>query len=182
MKNNFLSLKKKIQWQFGFTMIELLVVMFVIGLISTLVVVNYRSGQKTYILARTVQQLVSDVRKAQNMALSGYNPEEQNYNGYGVHIDEDDSYYIIYGDIDNNTTYQPSDILIETIYLPDNIGIQSVSPASGELHIFFEPPQPITYLNGNDGIGLFETVILELENSSLSKTVRITTAGSIQVE
>ena len=183
MKNIFLFFKKKFWRQrrrAGFSMIELLVVMFIISLISAITLANYRGGQRKYILTQSVQKLVSDIRKAQNMALGGFEISN-NYNGYGVHIDEDDSYYIIYGD-KNNTTYQPSDDIIETISLPENIRIQSVSPAAGKMSIFFEPPQPITYLDGNSAAGLSETIVLELENSSLFKTIRITTAGLIQVE
>jgi len=154
--------------------------MFIISLIAAVSLANYRNGQRKYVLTQAVQKLVSDIRKAQNMALSGFDIAGAYY-GYGVYIDESNSYYIIYGD-KNNTTYQPSDDIIETISLPENIRIQSVSPAAGKMSIFFEPPQPITYLNGDSAPGLSETIVLELKNSSLSKTIRITTAGLIQVE
>lgn len=181
MKNNFLFSKKNIYRQFGFSMIELLVVMSIIGLISTLAIISYRSGQKKYILTQTTQQLVSNIRKAQNMALSGYDISGQ-YNGYGFYIKEGESSYLIYGNKNDNPNYQPSDSIIEIISLPNGVNIKSVSPASDKIHIFFEPPQPITYLNGETAAGISETITLELENSSLSKTVRISTAGLIQIE
>ena len=180
MKNNFLS-SKKFQRQFGLSMIELLVVMFIISLISAVTLANYRGGQRKYILTQSTQRLSSDIRKAQNMALSGYDLAES-YRGYGVYIDKDVSYYIIYGDKNNNTTYQPSDDIIETIYLPDNIEIKSTSSVEGKIHIFFEPPQPVTYIDGDKTAGILRTVTLGLKNSSESKLVRITTAGLIQVE
>ncbi|MBU4141395.1 hypothetical protein KKE99_00795, partial [Patescibacteria group bacterium] len=65
-------------------MIELLVVMFIISLISAITLANYRGGQRKYILTQSVQKLVSDIRKAQNMALGGFEISN-NYNGYGVH-------------------------------------------------------------------------------------------------
>ncbi|MEA2113139.1 MAG: prepilin-type N-terminal cleavage/methylation domain-containing protein [Patescibacteria group bacterium] len=181
MKNNFLFSKKFFCRQFGFSMIELLVVMFIIGLISTLSLVSYRSGQRKYVLTGAVQQLVSDIRKAQNMALSGFSASSQ-YNGCGLYVEKGDFSYLIYGNKNADPNYQPSDSIIETISLPDGVKIKSVSPASDKLHIFFEPPQPITYLNSATTAGVSEIIILELENSSLSKTIRVSTAGLIQVE
>lgn len=174
-------MKKSFCRQAGFTITELLVVMFIISLIATLSLVNYRSGQRKYVLTQTVQRLVSDIRKTQNMALSGFGLAGTYY-GYGVYVDENDSYYIIFGDINGNAVYEPSDDIIETISLPNDINIKSVSPSPDKLHVFFEPPQPTTYLNGNNAAGISETIILEIENSSLSKTVRVSTAGLIQVE
>jgi len=181
MKINSLFTKKFFCRQTGFTITELLVVMFIVSLVATLSLVNYRSGQKKYVLTQTVQLLVSNIRKAQNMTLSGFG-FVGTYYGYGVYIDENDSYYIIYGDIDGNAIYEPSDDIIETIFLPTGINIKSVSSPSDKLHIFFEPPQPTTYLNGVSAAGISETITLEIENSSLSKTVRVSTAGLVQVE
>lgn len=172
--------KKFCEWS-GFSMIELLVVIAIISVISVVALVNYRNGQKKYILAQSIQRLSSDIRKAQNMALSGFDLTGQ-YGGYGIYINENDSYYIIYGDVNDNLTYQPADALIETISLPNNIGIQSVSPAAGKMSIFFEPPYLITYLDGDNTAGLSETITLEFKNSSLSKTIRITTAGLVQIQ
>lgn len=181
MKNNFTFFKKKICRQLGFSMIELLVVISIIGLVATLALVNYRNGQRKYILTQAVQQLVSDIRKTQNMALSGFDISSQ-YNGYGIYIAKNESSYLIYGNKNSDPNYQPSDDIIETISLPVIINIKSVSPASNKLHVFFEPPQPITYLNGNNTAGVSENITLELEDFSLSKTVRVSTAGLIQVE
>ena len=156
MKNNFLFSKKIFWWQFGFSMIELLVVISVIGLIFALSLVSYRSGQKKYVLTQTVQQLISDIRKAQNMALSGYDISGQ-YNGYGLYIKKGESSYIIYGNKNIDPNYQPNDDIIETISLSNGVSVKSVSSASDKLHIFFEPPQPITYLNGVSAAGVLET-------------------------
>ncbi|MBU2579509.1 prepilin-type N-terminal cleavage/methylation domain-containing protein [Patescibacteria group bacterium] len=174
---------KNIFWrERGFSMTELLVVMFIISLISAITLANYRQGQRKYILAQSVQKLVSDIRKAQNMALSGFDIAGAYY-GYGVYLEEGDSYYIIYGDVNDNSTYQSSDDIIEEVSLfPQGVEVDSVSTPAGKMSIFFEPPQPTTYINGNNTPGLSGTISLKVTNSSLSKTIRVTTAGLIQVE
>jgi len=177
LKNNIQ--KNYLGQQAGFTLTELLVTMFIIALLSSLVLAGHRSGQKKYALSQATQQLVSDLRRAQNMAMSGV--EMAGRSGYGIYAGKDDISYTIYSDKNGNLSYQgePPDELIETIDLPSQIKISSVSPSLSKIDIFFEPPEPTTYINADDGAGISGTITLELEDTSLTKTVTITTAGLI---
>ncbi|MBL7155470.1 MAG: prepilin-type N-terminal cleavage/methylation domain-containing protein [Candidatus Portnoybacteria bacterium] len=163
----------------GFTLTELLVVMFIISLLSGLVLAGHRSGQKKYALSQATQQLVSDLRKAQNMAMSGV--EMTGRSGYGIYANKDDISYTIYADKNDNSSYQgePPDELIGTIDLPSQIKISFVSPLLSKVDIFFKPPEPTTYINANAGAGISGTITLELEGTSLTKMVTVTTAGLI---
>ena len=160
-------------------MIELLVVTAIMVLLFGLAIASHRAGQKKYILSQATQGLVSDLRKAQNMAMSGVDIEAEQYDGYGIYAGKDDIFYIIYADKNGNSSYQPSDTTIETIDLPDRIKISSVSPLANKVDIFFEPPDPTTYIDANDGAGVSGTITLELEGASLFKTITVTTAGLI---
>ena len=176
LKNNIQ--KNHLGQQAGFTLTELLVVMFIISLLSGLVLAGHRSSQKRYALSQATQQLVSELRKAQNMAMSGV--EMAGRSGYGIYADKDDISYTIYADKNGNSSYQgePPDELIETINLPSQIKISSVSPLPNKVDIFFKPPEPITYINAPSGVNS-GTITLELEGTSSTKTVTITTAGLI---
>ena len=182
LKNNIQ--KNYLGQQAGFTLIELLVVMFIIGLLSTLIVAGYRGGQKRYTLEQATQKLVSDLRKTQNMAISGGEIPglcdlANSCNGYGVYLRQNRDYYIIYGNKDGSKRYgSASDVILETIDLPENIEIQNVAPGS-RAHICFEPPDPITYIDNNSSPGLSKAITLELEGTSLTRTITITTAGLI---
>jgi len=55
----------------GFTVIEMLVVIFIIGVMSTVLVVNWRQNEKTYLVRRTAQEIAQSIRKAQDLALTG---------------------------------------------------------------------------------------------------------------
>lgn len=178
--------KKHLGRQAGFTIIELLTVAVIISIMSVFVLASSRTNQKRYVLEQAAQQLVSDIRRAQNMAMSGVeitglcdlaNP----CNGYGAYVRVDTDYYVIYGNKNNNRRYQPaSDVALETIDLPSNVEIQSI--AGNQIHICFEPPDPITYINNNDSPGISGTITLGVEDTSFSKTITITTAGLIQVQ
>lgn len=171
----------------GFTIIELIVVMFIITLLSTLVLANYRQGQWTYSLSRATQQMASDLRKAQNMAMSGVDIEGQ-YCGYGIeiYVNPRPYSYRFYADVvddcsDSNHKYDGSDFVIETVNLPNGITIRSSSPSP--LDIFFEPPEPTTYINQSDALGLFGIITLEVENFDLpAKTITVNTSGLVQIE
>ena len=161
----------------GFTIIELLVVIFIIGLLSTLVLVNYRGGQKKYALSQSVQQLVSDLREAQNMAMSGVDIEGQYY-GYGVYVNRHDlnTSYQLYADENNDNKYDSGESL-ETVSLPEGIEIKLTSPAS-KVDVFFRSPEPTTYINSPSSVNP-GTITLELKGASLTKTITVTTAGLI---
>ena len=173
----------------GFTLIEILVVMVIIALFSIAVFANYQSGQKKYVLSQAIQMLVSDLRRAQNMAIAGVEisgicEEGSGYACYGFYADQEDDFYVIFGDKNNNKTLQPSDIIIETINLPEQVKIKSVSnsfDATTKTNVFFEPPIPTVYINGDSDIG-WAKIVLELEGTTLEQSVTVTTVGLIQVD
>jgi prepilin-type N-terminal cleavage/methylation domain-containing protein len=164
--------------QAGFTMTELLVVIFIISLLTISVLISYRGSKREYSLKQATQQLISNLRRVQNMAMSGVDISV--YNGYGIFAQKNDNYYIIYADANDDSTYQPTDTTIETIHLPDNVEINDTSPLSNKIDVFFEPPEPTTYINSNSGIGVSGTITLKAKGSSKTKTVTVTTAGLIQ--
>lgn len=171
--------QRYISQQFGFTITELLVVIFIISLLSALTLVGYRGSQKRYALSQDSQRLMASLRKVQNMAMSGIDISGQYY-GYGIYVEDGNSSYIIYADENNNSSYQPSDATIETINLSDKIEIESVSPLPNKIDIFFSPPNPTTYINGSTAVGGAGTVTLGIEDTLLTKTITVTTAGLIQ--
>jgi prepilin-type N-terminal cleavage/methylation domain-containing protein len=176
--------KKCIHHQAAFTLIELLVVIFIISLLSGLVLASHRSGQKKYALSQASQRLVSDLRRSQNMAMSGVDIAGQ-YCGYGIYAEKGDSFYIFYGDESadcetSNNKYTISDEIIETVNLPSRIKVNFLSPSSNKLDVFFKPPEPTTFINGQDTIGLTAIISLVLEGTSLAKQVSVTTTGLIQ--
>jgi len=170
MKENII--KKYFLKQKGFTMTELLIVMFIISLLSASVLISYRNNQRSYALDQASQQLVSNLRKAQNMAMNKVDID--GYNSYGIYAVINNNYYIIYADNNGDSRYQPSDRVIETINLLNNVKINNT------LDVFFKSPDPKTYLNGNLSAGLSRTITLGVNGTSKTKIITITTAGLIQ--
>ena len=174
-KNNINKYSSK---QSGFTITELLVVIFIISLLSTGVLLSYRNSNRNYALDHTARQLVSDLRKVQNMAMSGVNTSS--YDSYGLYILDDASSYIIYIDINGNNRYEPSDTILETVNLQDTVIVDSTLPLSNKLDVFFKSPNPITYINGSNNVGVSGTIILKMDGLSKTKTIIVNTSGLIQ--
>jgi len=168
----------------GFTLLEVLVVIFIMGLLGSLALANFRQGEQAYNLSVAARKVVSDLRRVQNLAMSGIGESitDDSKKGYGIHFGKNDDEYFIFVDRNGNMKFQPSDEkevaeeLQETIVLPRNIKISS----SKNLDVFFLSPMSITYLDGKSNAGDSATVTLEVEGTDLTKTILITSAGLIQ--
>jgi len=165
--------------QKGFTLIEMIVVMAIIVTLSTLVLANYRDGQKRYALAQSAQQLASDLRRIQNMAMNGVDLISPR-RGYGIYLQEGETDYLIYSDGNASLFFQPSDELIEVINLADNVEIINISTTNNKADIYFESPDPITYIKNSVNPDTV-TITLGMDNFADTETVTVTLAGVIQV-
>ncbi len=172
----------------GFTLAEMLVTVAIISLISTMVVAGYRSGQKRYTLQAATQQTIADLRRAQNIALapsiqSNYQPGV----GISFNLAQPDLYtFFIDNSVSNDKAYGWDDKVMESgqIKLPAGVEIKNIiltnlSP-SNKADVFFEPPDPITYINGKCDPGVATTIILELAGENLTKNIIIKTSGLIE--
>lgn len=82
--------------QFGFTLNELLVVIFIITLFSTSVAISYSNSQRQYAVSMVAQRLMSDIRRAQNLALSGRVQGAVVPNRYGISVLSGTQYQLFY--------------------------------------------------------------------------------------
>lgn len=170
----------------AFTLVELLIVMFIMGLLSVIAIANYKDGKKQYQLNLDAQKLISQIRKAQNMSMSGSNVES-GYCGYGINLDQSNpESYIIFKETHANCSnflYNSSqDEVVETLKLSEVVKIESLSKdgsSKNSLDIFFEPPDPKTYIN-NDNTNSLGTVVLKIKGEAQTKTITINEEGSIE--
>jgi prepilin-type N-terminal cleavage/methylation domain-containing protein len=181
----------------AFTLTEVLVVIFIVGLLSTILVVNWRNNEKAYLVQRTAQEIAQNFRTVQDMALagkifgSGTGPcfSSPCYS-YGINFDTSKkNNYINFGDRNNNNTYQepPSDLSIETITIDSNVEIYSLSPVLGNfLNIVFSVPDGFVTINNNSGITSAVIKIRKVGTTCTQKrnckTITITKTGEINIE
>lgn len=167
----------------GFTIVEMLVVIFIMTVFSTLFLAYYRNNQRQYQLNMVVQTMASDFRRTQNSALAGTAQSAGIPFGYGIHVESASQYTLFY-----NGPQQPpgqlynykkppgnSSIDLETVNLPTGV---TIAPTSQD--VFFIPPDPTTYFNGSlaaSGTSLQFTLTAA---GGLSKTITVYSNGRIE--
>ena len=177
----------------GMTLIEVLVVVAIIAIISSIVIVNPRPQTNLNIAA---QQLVSDLRRAQNMAMAAEVrtvPCVHVPCSYGINFNTTDTFYTLFKDIGGlDCTLVPPEIIcpgnnqidvgedIKTIFLPEGIEIgvikigTEIENSSNAIFLcpFGVRPTP-------DDI----TITLRRKDKPTdSKNVKITGDGNIEIE
>lgn len=97
----------------GITLIEILVVIFIMVLLSGIMITDFPKIKRQFAITRSVYKMSQDIRRAQDMGFSGEQLEDASGNvisikGYGVYINIDRlgaKKYFIYADIDNDNEY-----------------------------------------------------------------------------
>ncbi|MDP3954090.1 MAG: prepilin-type N-terminal cleavage/methylation domain-containing protein [bacterium] len=177
---------------FGFSLIEVLVVTTVIAVVSTVLILNFRpSTTNEASFNRAASLVVADFRKTQSEASSLVLYGGQPACGYGIHY-VDKSTYIVYAGLtsggascaSSSRGYQSSiDATVETKKLIND----KLEFRSSFKDIFFEPPDPKTYLQNDASPGANPETITIIEKGGNNCTqakciyIDIYTSGRIEI-
>ncbi len=187
-------LKKKSRNK-GFTIVEILVVIAIIGLLSATVWINYNIVDKEVVFERSVNELAQEIRKALEMALSSTIVEglpSGFQGGYGVFFPEGENYYVLFSDLENTRTFNDGDQLRQIFFDSQNITIHSVGfegcSGVGLPNIVFLPPDPTVFvggaIDGDDKKTRCNEMVVSVAHPEISRTitVKVNRAGLIEVE
>lgn len=164
----------------GFTLIELMTSITIVGIISTVFIVNYRSTEEKSKLTMAVQKVASDIRLVQSYSLG-----EKEFNGsfpvggWGVNFDiATPEKYIIFADENSSKNYDNVSEKFAEILLPSGVKINSLSIPGSSANIIFLPPDPETYING-DSISEIKVYFIDRHDSQ--KYVFVNFLGLVDV-
>jgi prepilin-type N-terminal cleavage/methylation domain-containing protein len=176
----------------GFTMVEIMVVVAIILIFSSIMVANYRFGNQRLSLEMQTNQFAQNVRKMQSWSMSAHKVLNISQPGYGIFFDQNDpSKYYLYVDngydqpsgvIPGNGKYDSGfDTIQEIIVFSDGAKIQSCNPARAS--ITFIPPDPsVKIVDGAGGLVDQTTISFASQDSVLTHTVVINKAGLIYAQ
>jgi len=159
---------REIRGASGLTVLEALVVLFILTIASTLVIIDFRSSQNRFALQNSVQELALNIRRVQALAFQTKEEGGVTPARYGIYINNSSSRtsYILFGDqsgVGTQGLYDSgTDLIIEQIKFPSRVGfptgifarlynssgIPCGGGASGNavngtgLHVTFKPPDP----------------------------------------
>ena len=174
--------------QKGFSLIELMIVVFIVGIASSIVITQYSNKRDSKALFLGAKQVVNDMRMAQNYAFGsldfgGVNPS----GGYGVRLSEDSNSYIIFGDKSiapaiPNKEYDAGEDF-QTMNLPDGVKVISLKIGVinyNDVDVVFASPYGEVYIDGDnkDG-GNFIDLKVEIGNPAGSRVINISSSRKI---
>lgn len=168
----------------GFTLIEVLVAVFIIGTLSAAMLFSFGKGQEGAMLTRAAAALESDIRRAQILAVTSRDFEGSPPCGYGVHYLAQRTYSVYAGKLGGVASCQSSDhnyqAGTDSVFEESRIIENKVIFRDVFSDIFFEPPDPVVYINNNKGVGVSTAIELCLETDLTDcRIIMVDTAGRI---
>lgn len=131
----------------GFTLIEMLVVLAIIGVITGIVVFNIGSEKQNSALLRSAQNLSLNLRRAQNFALSSKNFKTSSVPcSWGVHFNTDSKSYVIFADLASAQDCSDKNLVRNSDGSEDFEAVNldaGVTVISSFTDVVFTPPDPI---------------------------------------
>jgi len=181
----------------SFTLVELLVSIFIIILLSGIIFANYRQSGRQFALQRAANKLAQDIRRAQQMAMSAKEcpiaicggPPAETPPRYGIEISTANPYYyFLYADRNDNGKFEPTggkpDKKIEEITLKEGIKIsQLFCGVSSKLDIWitFKSPDPMTEIRNPGECPSFGKIVL-INTNNQTKAIEVNIVGLIEVK
>lgn len=182
----------------GFTLVEFLVSTAIIGVISTIFIVNVSKSTKDNEIFESIQVINDEIRDLQNLALSSTQGH-----AWGMYAEIGDSDFIIFSDDNDNTDYDGGEEVV-TVNMPASVVFDGTAGfnnfvgwdyanntmrdanAINYLRAFFYPPDSKVeiYLETNSGT-VYQVSYTEFSlrntESLVEKEVRINNYGLFEV-
>ena len=186
---NSKSYKLKAKSYSGFTLVEMIVIIGIIGFMSAMVFSNQNKSSDQRKLTLETRRLSQDLRKTQNFALSS---TTHNCSGsvkavpFGIILDTDATdRYLGVADCDADKVYDSgSDPILSTIVF-NAARINNLSPKNGSnaMEVFFVPPLPVTAVNADESALASAVITLEgVRDNSLRLNIYVNSKGAISTQ
>lgn len=175
----------------GFTLLELLVVLAIFIIITSIVLANYPLFKDGIALKKTAQQIAITVHEAEvyAMAVKSFNNQ---FSGYGAHFESGNNSFVLFSDANNNNVYDVGAEDVKTYKIQTNDKIYDLcgnqnSPAPdvcglASVDIIFLRPNPIVILNGAGNPGLSDIEIYLKSPKGKIKKIIVFASGQIAIE
>jgi hypothetical protein len=162
----------------GFTIIEILVLLGVLSLISTILIINTHSGEKQVNLFKEQARIVSILFRAKSLSISTFGETGISIPcGYGVHFNDSGS-FLIFKDLapdckSADHKYTDTNEIYESFQLDPAIEFDSLNFSD----VVFIPPDPSVVITPSSQDQA--TIILKIIGSPTTASIKINSAGQI---
>jgi len=178
---------KQEQNRSGFTIIELLVSVAIIGLMSTVTVGGFIGARKSSDLTMEAQKMATNARRTEGYALAmkSFQGSFQNTNlnniSWGLHFQKGSSTYQIFADKDSDGSYDDSLEKYQDIVMTPGVIISNIYGTSSatSLDIVYTPPDPVIGITENGSVIASGTV--EISKDGNVKNIYFNKAGLVDI-
>lgn len=186
----------------GFTLVELLVSISIIGVLTGMMMANFRGGQQAAEVRLAADILVNQIRAVQTSALSGRlasvcvggvndlkvcepgkTPavactdgvcQRRIPSGYGIRFTSTDPKdYLLFYDTDNDQLYDAGEEIASQAFVTTKTISASASTAGFPLDLVYKPPYGQLYVNGSDTGPVTVSLTLSHDFGNLTRHVNI---------
>jgi len=166
----------------AFTIIEMLVIIGVLSLMSSILILYSRRAEQYVVLFKEQAKVINILSRAKALSISTYSRSEVPC-GYGVHFEAPRT-FLIFKDLPVNSNCSSADKkysdstsseLVESFQLDSRVLFDSLSLSD----ILFIPPDPKVVITPSQDEA---TVVLKTIDGSKSATIRVNSAGQITTE
>ena len=176
----------------GFTIVELLIVLAVFAMLTSVVLARYRTFDTNAKFANASEDVVLALREAQVYGV-GVKAGASSCGGtsfdcaYGVHFSTSASNEIrLFVDVNGDGKYSGLGEDVSVITWDNSISISGLScgglPCTGYLDVMFKRPNPDALIGDLSGVGSNTFAQVVISNGSKTTTTTITSAGQISLQ
>lgn len=169
----------------GFTLIELVVVIAVTAMLSSIAILYSRTGESQILLFRDQASVVSAILRAKSLSIQIYAAAAEKICGYGVHFDASDGSFRIFKDLGTNSCadadkrYSGTNEDVEMFALDAKLKFASLGLAD----ILFIPPNPTTEIYPALAPGVDSAlIVISRQNGSSQVSVKVSQSGQITTQ
>ncbi len=178
--------------EYGYTLIEMLVVVFIISILMGTTLYNYSRQSNDEVLLFETQKLAQFLRRAQNLALSpqsGGSPA----NGFGVRVSKSTNSIFLFrddGDVPNYI-YDPAEKIEELILDPRiSVGFIRAPAVAGQsrsvINILYIPPDPVLKIyeepSMDTGANNAEITLVLKSDITKQRVIKLNLVGLVEVQ
>ncbi len=166
----------------GYSLVELLTVIAVIGIMTAIAASSYSESKRSAALEKAARELVSDLRRAQNMAMNTAVFDNGGTlvvpaGGYGIHLAPSSATYTLFADtfttlIFPDKIYTPG-LGFDGKVLEHTFDFPIIVDSTGASDIDFLPPNPTGYFDGNNFPDTATITLKYDDTTAMTKTITI---------
>lgn len=165
----------------GFTVIEMLVVISIIALLSSILIIYSRAGENQMILFRDQARLITALNRAKSLSVQMFNAPQPPC-AFGVYFSQAGNTFLIFRDLaldcrNADHIYTGTEELFESYQLSSKIKFKELTLTN----VVFIPPDPKTLID-NDPDKNEATITLETLDGNASLKVKVNNAGQISTQ